>query len=81
MAFQVESVENKMREWEAKGYVEFATEHPLTCPGLVQVFTKPSELTGVIYELIEREKHGFCKDNVKALMESTKDFTHKKRAA
>ena len=42
-------------------------------PGLVQVFTKPSELTGVIYELINREGEGFCKDNVKALMESTKN--------
>lgn len=81
MAFQVDSVEKTMKEWSAKGYVEFATDAPLTCPGLVQVFTKPSELTGVIYELIEREAHGFCKDNVKALMESTKDFTAAKKAA
>ncbi len=74
IAFQVDSVENKMLEWKAKGYVEFATTEPLSCPGLVQIFTKPSELTGVIYELIERENQGFCKDNVKALMESTKKF-------
>jgi catechol 2,3-dioxygenase-like lactoylglutathione lyase family enzyme len=74
MAFQVDSVEEKMKEWQEKGYVEFATAEPLSCPGLVQVFTKPSELTGVIYELIEREEDGFCKDNVKALMESTKKF-------
>ena len=33
---------------------------------------KPSELTGVIFEFIERGAYGFCKENVKALMESTK---------
>ena len=81
MAFQVDSVQKTMQDWSEKGFVEFASAQPLTCPGLVQVFTKPSELTGVIYELIERESHGFCKDNVKALMESTRDFTNKKRAA
>jgi hypothetical protein len=72
MAFQVDSVEKKMEEWSMKGYIEFATEQPLTCPGLVQIFTKPSQLTGVIYELIERENHGFCRENVKGLMESTR---------
>jgi 4-hydroxyphenylpyruvate dioxygenase-like putative hemolysin len=72
LAYQVESVQQVMEEWRAKGYAEFTTEAPLTCPGLTQVFTKPSELTGVIYEFIERGEHGFCKDNVKALMESTK---------
>ena len=73
LAYQVVSVADKMREWQEKGYAEFTTEAPLTCPDLTQVFTKPSELTGVIYEFIERGKHGFCKDNVKDLMESTKD--------
>lgn len=72
IAYQVESVENTMREWQEKGYAEFASAKPLTCPGLVQVFTKPSELTGVIYEFIERGEHGFCVANVKDLMESTK---------
>ena len=74
LAFQVDSVETKMQEWKTKGFAEFATEKPLVCPGLTQVFTKPSELTGVIYEFIERENHGFCTDNVKALMQSTKHF-------
>lgn len=73
LAYQVESVESTMKEWKDKGYAEFATDKPLTCPGLTQVFTKPSELTGIIYEFIERGEHGFCKDNVKALMESTKE--------
>lgn len=71
LAYQVESVEAKMAEWKAKGFAEFTTEQPLTCPGLTQCFTKPSELTGVIYEFITRGAHGFCKDNVKSLMQST----------
>ncbi len=73
IAYQVESVQATMDEWKAKGYAEFTTESPLTCPGLTQVFTKPSELTGVIYEFIERGAHGFCAENVKNLMLSTKD--------
>ncbi len=73
IAYQVESVEKTMEEWKLKGYAEFSSGKPLTCPGLTQVFTKPSELTGVIYEFIERGEHGFCKENVKDLMESTKD--------
>lgn len=71
MAYQVPSVLNTMNEWRRKGYAEFATDAPLTCPGLTQVFTKPSEVTGIIYEFITREGQGFCKDNVRALMEST----------
>lgn len=74
IAYQVESVEQTMKEWKEKGYAEFTTDQPLTCPGLTQCFTKPSELTGVIYEFIERGAHGFCKENVLSLMESTKDI-------
>ncbi len=54
------------------GYAECFSKRPLQCEGLIQVFTKPSELTGVIYELINRTGKGFCEDNVKGLMESTK---------
>jgi hypothetical protein len=71
IAYQVESVAKVMEEWKEKGYAEFTSEQPMRCPGLTQVFTKPSELTGVIYEFIERGEHGFCKDNVKDLMSST----------
>lgn len=71
LAYQVQSVQTKMDEWRAKGYAEFTTEKPLACPDLTQVFTKPSELTGVIYEFIERGRHGFCAGNVKSLMLST----------
>ena len=75
MAYQVDDVDAKMKEWKEKGYAEFTTEEPLTCPGLKQCFTKPSELTGVIYEFISRGTHGFCQENVKDLMESTKDLS------
>ena len=76
IAYQVESVEETMKEWREKGYAEFTTEEPLACPGLTQCFTKPSNLTGVIYEFIERDRdaQGFCKDNVKDLMESTESL-------
>lgn len=74
IAYQVDNVEKTMEEWIEKGFAEFTSAKPLTCPGLVQVFTKPSQLTGVIYEFITREEHGFCKENVKSLMESTKGF-------
>jgi len=72
LAYQVDSVQDTMDEWKSKGYAEFSSDKPLTCPGLTQVFTKPSELTGVVYEFIERGTQGFCKENVKELMESTK---------
>ena len=75
MAYMVDSVQEKMNEWKLKGYAEFASEQPLTCPDLTQVFTRPSELTGVIYEFIQRGKHGFCQANVENLMESTKNFS------
>ena len=73
IAYEVDSVEKTMKEWSEKGYAEFTTKEPLTCPGLPQCFTKPSLLTGIIYEFIERDasSQGFCKDNVKDLMEST----------
>ena len=76
IAYEVESVKDTMKEWKEEGYAEFTTEDPLTCPGLTQCFTNPSDLTGVIYEFIERGNNskGFCKDNVKDLMQSTKDL-------
>ena len=70
VAYEVDSVSDKMKEWESKG-IKFLSEKPLTCPGLTQVFTEPHPVTGIIYELIERESQGFCEKNVKNLMEST----------
>lgn len=75
LAYQVDSVEETMKEWQEQGFAEFTTEKPLTCPGLVQAFTKPSPITGIIYEIIEREEHGFCKENVKDLMVSTQGLS------
>ena len=71
IAYQVADVEITMKQWQYKGYAEFSSEEPIRCPGLTQVFTKPSALTGIIYEFIERDKFGFCKENVKELMLST----------
>ncbi len=72
IALQVIDVAATMAEWQAKGWAEFTTDAELHCEGLTQVFTKPSEVCGVVFELIERDKFGFCKENVKALMESTR---------
>jgi 4-hydroxyphenylpyruvate dioxygenase-like putative hemolysin len=77
LAYQVSSVEDTMKKWKEKGYAEFCSERPLTCPddNLIQIFTKPSTITGMIYEFITRGEHGFCTDNVKKLMLST-DSSH-----
>lgn len=74
LAYQVDSVEKIVQEWKDKGYAEFSSDEPLKCPGLTQIFTKPSELTGVIIEFIERTDRGFCQESVKSLMVSTKDL-------
>jgi hypothetical protein len=42
LAYQVPSVKAQMDLWKEKGFAEFTTEDPLTCPGLTQVFTKTS---------------------------------------
>jgi len=80
IAYQTDDVDGVMEEWKEKGYAEFLSEEPLTCdedPGLKQVFTKPSELTGVIYEFITRGQHGFCEASVQHLMNSTKVVNEK----
>jgi catechol 2,3-dioxygenase-like lactoylglutathione lyase family enzyme len=77
IAYQVKSVQETMNEWRDKGYAEFTSNEPFKCPGLTQVFTKPSDLCGVIFEFIEREDHGFCAGNVKSLMMSTADVNMK----
>ena len=71
IAYQCDDIDATMKKWKEEGYAEFLSDKPMECPGLKQVFTKPSELTGVIYELISRKGDGFCVDNVKNLMLST----------
>lgn len=77
MAYQVDSVRAKMKEWIDKGWL-FTTDDALECEDLTQVFSKPNPFTGIIYEFIERRgQRGFCKDNVARLMDSTKDLNDK----
>lgn len=71
LAYQCDSVEAKMKEWHDKGWGDFTSQEAMKCPGLIQVFSKPHRLTGVIFEFIERTGYGFCKENVKQLMIST----------
>ena len=76
IGYEVSDVAAVMKDWKKKGYCEWFSDEPLVDEkaGLVQVFSKPTELTGLIYELITRGKNnkGFSEKNVKALMESTK---------
>jgi catechol 2,3-dioxygenase-like lactoylglutathione lyase family enzyme len=70
IAVQVDNIEKTCAEWKEKGFATFSSPEILRCDGLKQIFTDPSELTGVIWELIERspEADGFCKENVRDLM-------------
>ena len=75
MAYMVDSVLETMTLWKVKGF-EFTTDEPLECDDLVQVFTQPNPITGIIYEFIERKgQHGFCQDNVADLMNSTRHLS------
>jgi catechol 2,3-dioxygenase-like lactoylglutathione lyase family enzyme len=69
---QDSDVEKEMKKWLTLGWTEGFSSDVITCEDLHQVFTKPSLLTGVVFELIQRKNHGFCKDSVKKLMETTK---------
>jgi len=59
-----------MSTWKSRG-IKFTTNSPLKCEGVIQAFTEENPITGIIYEIIERETRGFCRDNVKKLMKST----------
>jgi catechol 2,3-dioxygenase-like lactoylglutathione lyase family enzyme len=73
IALQVDDIEAMQKKWQESGYARFSSDKPLLCPGLKQIFTAPSTLTGFIWELIEREpgEQGFCEQNVRNLMLST----------
>ena len=71
MAYEVPDVEAKRKEWIEKGWGDFTSDQAFKCEGLTQIFTVPHALTGVIFEFIERKGFGFCKDNVRQLMQST----------
>lgn len=75
LAYNVKSVKAKMKEWQKKGWAKFLSSEPLTCPGISQVFTEELDVTGgIIYEFIERGSRGFCKENVRGLMNSTREL-------
>ena len=74
IAYQVNDVGEIMQEWKQKGLAEFTTDEPIVAQGLTQCFTKPHPLTGIIYEFIYRTDKGFNVDNVKKLMDSTKNL-------
>ena len=74
LAYSTGSIEEKVEEWKAHG-IEFLTENIIDCPedDMRQIFTKPIDyLGGIIIELIDRGDKGFCQNNVKNLMNSTK---------
>lgn len=70
LAYEVDDVQRVMDEW--KGLATFSSVKPIECEDLVQIFTNPHPITGVIYELIHRRGiNGFCRDSVKQLMISS----------
>ena len=74
-AYQVFGIDRVVKEWREND-VEFLTEEIIDCPedDLRQIFTKPlPHLGGIIIELIERGKKGFCQNSVKNLTEATKE--------
>jgi hypothetical protein len=80
LALQVNDVYATMNQWKAEDGVKFTKDEPMTCPGLVQIFTEPHPLTGHIFELITRTDQGFCAENVGDLMESTRHLSETKVA-
>jgi len=79
IAMQVQedsTVEEEMKKWLNKGWCEsFTSKEPFKCDEMSQVFTTPSSLLGVVFELIKRKEAGFCKNSVLSLMESTRDLS------
>lgn len=77
IALQVGSdttVRQEMDKWLKNGWIEgFSTPEPIVCKELVQSFSKPSSILGVVFELIERKEAGFCRSSVRDLMLSTKE--------
>lgn len=69
------TVEEEMEIWKLKGWAEdFTSPQPFKCKNddMVQIFTKPSKLTGIVFELISRKERGFCRENLLQLFNSTR---------
>ena len=74
IAYSTPNIEETVERWKAHG-IEFLTENIIDCPedDMRQIFTKPIDyLGGIIIELIDRGDKGFCQNNVKSIMNSTK---------
>jgi len=74
LAYEVYDVQEEVDRWLEKGWGNFLSDDVLTCPGIKQIFSEEMGITGgMIFEFIERRAdRGFCKENVKALMDSTR---------
>ena len=76
IAYSVDDLAGAVEDVKAKG-VEFLSDKQIENDDLIQIFSRPNEDTGVIHELIQR-KHpgakGFATENVKKLMDSTRDL-------
>lgn len=81
MAYVVSNIKESMEKFKKFGY-EFLGDKIISCEnGLQQTFTRPVDLTGVIYELMEKpilengemEDVNFCKSSVGNLMKATEE--------
>ena len=76
IAYSVDDLAAAVEDARHQG-VEFLSEKQIENDDLIQIFTRPHEDTGVIHELIQR-KHagakGFATENVKKLMDSTRNL-------
>jgi hypothetical protein len=79
MAYTVSNIQEAREEFKAAGF-EFLNNDIIACEnGLQQTFTKPVDVTGIIYELMEKPitetgnllEVNFCKESVGNLMKST----------
>ncbi len=72
IAYKVDDIEREIMEWKAKK-IEFLTGIIGERGGLLQIFSKPIEETGIIHEIIQRDdpKIFFNPENTTALMEAT----------
>lgn len=72
IAKHVDDVVATMEQWKAKGWASFTTDKPIESTDLIQCFTNPHPITGIVYEFINvKNGRGFSTENVKRLMEST----------
>lgn len=74
LAYAVDDVAETMEVWKQRGWATFTTENPISNSNdLIQCFTNPHPLTGIVYEFIKRgsDNKGFNKDNVRQLMISS----------